>query len=304
MHGIMGVFTKSQEKFGFIQRSDGSEMFVLPGSCDAFDKQLPPVGTIVKFSIVVDQKTNRLRAEWVEPLGRNTGRMLRGQAKFGFILQDDGEEMFVLPNSCPAFSSQLPPVGTRVSYEIVLDDLQGQPMAYDVQPEPEPSPEDANKPAVNKHATHPMALAQAREKEAEKERERKEKGKEKGRRKEKRNASENHRRDVSVPRGRLVAAGRGVSRTIIEWIITSRHVRSALTESTFMSMHDKPALTGWTLMKVHDRRVCTGWTLTSTSGIPALLRTDTSHPTTNMHILTPIPMPCRHQHMITSIGLC
>jgi len=75
------------------------------------------------------------------PLGRDgefTGTILRIKGSYGFIKQDvDGAEMFVMPNACKAFGEgQIPPVGTRVCYDVVTDAKTGRPRAENCQPAP------------------------------------------------------------------------------------------------------------------------------------------------------------------------
>ncbi|CAE7226780.1 unnamed protein product [Symbiodinium necroappetens] len=123
----------------------------MPGSCTACTGEvaIPPVGTRVAYTLVMDNKTGRPRAESVRPEGTgmatpapNAGLGLdyagtiqqRGE-KYGFILQDDGQKMFVMPISCASFGSVIPPEGTRVSYRVVLDSKTGRPRAEDVCPE-------------------------------------------------------------------------------------------------------------------------------------------------------------------------
>mmetsp|Transcript_78902 Transcript_78902/g.218291 ORF Transcript_78902/g.218291 Transcript_78902/m.218291 type:complete len:435 (+) Transcript_78902:43-1347(+) len=67
--------------------------------------------------------------------GRRTGAVLKAGGGFGFIQQDCGEaDMFVMPAGCAAFGSEIPPVGTRVSYVVVADAKTGRPRADAVQP--------------------------------------------------------------------------------------------------------------------------------------------------------------------------
>ncbi|CAE8609757.1 unnamed protein product, partial [Polarella glacialis] len=126
-------------KFGFIDQDDGGEkMFVMPAACRSFGSMaIPAVGTRVSYDVVLDPKSGRPRAENVQPLGPlpaqmerafatlsphqglpgpgHSGTVSKSGTSFGFIEQDSGgESMFVLPLSC---GGQIPPVGTRVTYE-------------------------------------------------------------------------------------------------------------------------------------------------------------------------------------------
>lgn len=159
------VSISNNGNFGFIkQDSGGSDMFALP--------PLPPPGTRVVYDVVMDPKKGRPRAENVqavdgnaafgpsatgfrssvrsEPYGnaagwqptttRPTDHQLTGTVKmvnekFGFIQQDSGEaDMFVIPPACEAFGRTLPPIGTRVSYRVVIDGKTGRPRADGVAP--------------------------------------------------------------------------------------------------------------------------------------------------------------------------
>merc|ERR1719204_2860981 len=51
--------------------------------------------------------------------GELFGTMSRDCGKFGFITQDDGTKVFVIPLSCNGFGAGLPPVGARVSFDMV-----------------------------------------------------------------------------------------------------------------------------------------------------------------------------------------
>ena len=57
-----------QEKFGFVRSSGGVDMFVMPGSSASFAGKLPPIGTRVKYKVVMDSKTGKLRAGDLEPI--------------------------------------------------------------------------------------------------------------------------------------------------------------------------------------------------------------------------------------------
>lgn len=72
---------------------------------------------------------------WQQRGGRLTGTVLKISGNFGFIQQDSGEaDMFVMPAACSAFASEIPPVGTRVNYVIVIDGKTGRPRADAVEP--------------------------------------------------------------------------------------------------------------------------------------------------------------------------
>lgn len=151
MSEMTGTVTQGGPTYGFITSDSGEKHFVMPGSCTACTGEvaIPPVGTRVAYTLVMDNKTGRPRAESVRPEGTgmatpapNAGLGLdyagtiqqRGE-KYGFILQDDGQKMFVMPISCASFGSVIPPEGTRVSYRVVLDSKTGRPRAEDVCPE-------------------------------------------------------------------------------------------------------------------------------------------------------------------------
>jgi cold shock CspA family protein len=127
-----GTLIKDQGKFGFIQQDCGEEdMFALAPIGGA----LPAIGSRVVYDVVMDAKTGRPRAENMRPEGqaeRRTGSMLKDSGKFGFIQQDCGEEdMFVL---APKEGGSLPPLGSRVEYDVVQDAKTGRPRAENVVP--------------------------------------------------------------------------------------------------------------------------------------------------------------------------
>eukprot|EP00443_Scrippsiella_acuminata_P022416 CAMPEP_0115207412 /NCGR_PEP_ID=MMETSP0270-20121206/20703_1 /TAXON_ID=71861 /ORGANISM="Scrippsiella trochoidea, Strain CCMP3099" /LENGTH=430 /DNA_ID=CAMNT_0002621005 /DNA_START=56 /DNA_END=1348 /DNA_ORIENTATION=+ len=171
MEGVVytGKICKVGANWGFIKCDDPTlgDMFVIPQSCNAFGRQLPPMGTHVQFTVVNDAKTGRPRAESVEPCasasgianiavepsfvatqagqyaefnpspsasagqgaatggGSSTGTMAAISGNFGFIKQDaGGPDMFVLP--------PFPPIGSRVSYDVITDPKTGRPRAENV----------------------------------------------------------------------------------------------------------------------------------------------------------------------------
>jgi len=176
-----GTMARQSTGFGFILQDCGEEdVFVLPP--ESFGFQLPQIGTRLRYTVVIDPKTGRPRAEDVQPEGgsfldasstalallppaivpallasrtsrsvpvqtkkisddkwqvgdERAGTFARIRGNFGFIKQDCGEDdLFVLPN-CEAFGGQLPPIGTRVTYSVIVDAKTGRARAESVQPE-------------------------------------------------------------------------------------------------------------------------------------------------------------------------
>mmetsp|Transcript_108228 Transcript_108228/g.306022 ORF Transcript_108228/g.306022 Transcript_108228/m.306022 type:complete len:529 (+) Transcript_108228:84-1670(+) len=65
---LLGTVSKANEKFAFIKQDNGeADMFVIPPACEAFGRELPPVGARVQYRVVVDSKTGRPRADRVQP---------------------------------------------------------------------------------------------------------------------------------------------------------------------------------------------------------------------------------------------
>eukprot|EP00435_Cladocopium_sp_Y103_P026689 s1150_g6.t1 len=144
-----GQVSRVKGNFGFIQPDDSTdEIFFMPRGFKGY-YGMPPRGMRVGFEIVMDEKTGRPRADNIYPEAVQGGEgvvnaeLLRSGAsgivtdpgeKFGFITQDDGSSMFLLPGSCTAFGMVIPPAGTRVLYDVVMDPKTGRPRAEDVKP--------------------------------------------------------------------------------------------------------------------------------------------------------------------------
>eukprot|EP00929_Paragymnodinium_shiwhaense_P077133 TRINITY_DN396_c2_g1_i1.p1 TRINITY_DN396_c2_g1~~TRINITY_DN396_c2_g1_i1.p1 ORF type:complete len:498 (+),score=79.61 TRINITY_DN396_c2_g1_i1:84-1496(+) len=63
---LYGTVNKHQGKFAFIeQEGGGPDMFCIPLSCSGFGGECPPVGTRVSYTVVLDSKTGRPRADGV-----------------------------------------------------------------------------------------------------------------------------------------------------------------------------------------------------------------------------------------------
>lgn len=100
---------------------------------DILPRVAPPHVTDIQRSHAMLQ----LEASGAVKEGEFTGIVLSIKDKFGFIKQDhDEENMFVMPNACESFGGEIPPVGTRVSYDVVIDSKTGRPRADNVCPPP------------------------------------------------------------------------------------------------------------------------------------------------------------------------
>lgn len=164
------VSISNNGNFGFIkQDSGGSDMFALPplpppGTRVVYDVVMDPKKgrpraenvqaadgiaafgpaafgpAATGFRSNVRSEPYGRAAGWQPTTTRPTDNLLIGTVKmvnekFGFIQQDSGEaDMFVIPPACEAFGRTLPPIGTRVSYRVVIDGKTGRPRADGVAP--------------------------------------------------------------------------------------------------------------------------------------------------------------------------
>lgn len=65
---LTGTISAVNEKFAFVRQDTGeADMFVIPPACDAFGRELPPVGTRVQYRCIMDPKSGRPRAADVAP---------------------------------------------------------------------------------------------------------------------------------------------------------------------------------------------------------------------------------------------
>ena len=98
---------------------------------------LPELGTRVIYNVEIIATTNRPKAVVVElDLVENssTGTINKHKGKFGFINQDNGKgDLFVVPLDC--LPQTLPAVGTRVIYNVVMEEKSRALKAVDVRPE-------------------------------------------------------------------------------------------------------------------------------------------------------------------------
>jgi len=150
---ITGTVKRSEAGFGFISSdAGGPDIFALPSGCAAFGNVIPPTGTRVCFDFTTDEKKGLPLASNVAPLemmnlpvaqsatqpimlpsGTHVGTIRKDNGKFGFI-QHDGDDMFVMPAACAAFGGLIPPIGTPVTFDVVIDSKTGRPRAENVLP--------------------------------------------------------------------------------------------------------------------------------------------------------------------------
>merc|ERR1711971_125941 len=128
-------------KSGFIQQDNGdADLFVMPAQCIGWNGQLPELFARITYSIGLDKQKQSPMAIDVVPeqpeaaassiagvAGLDASLFTRGSIqksgdKFGFIQQDDGSLMFVLPGQCQEFfNGAIPPPGTRVAFTVETD---------------------------------------------------------------------------------------------------------------------------------------------------------------------------------------
>lgn len=83
----------------------------------------PPLAAAPALTVLAQGRTGAMLQE-----------MKRESVTFGFIKQDIGEDnLLVVPPSCHAFGGHLPPIGARLTYDVVMDNGGQRPRAENVQ---------------------------------------------------------------------------------------------------------------------------------------------------------------------------
>lgn len=63
----------------------------------------------------------------------HSGTFSQDNGRFGFIKVVNAKDVFVMPAACKAFGGMFPPLGTKVTFEIIVDGKTGRPRAENVQ---------------------------------------------------------------------------------------------------------------------------------------------------------------------------
>ena len=83
MTGVIKAIRDNQ-RFGFIKTDKDEDIFVMPSACIGFGNKIPPVGTRVAFSVMLDDKSRKDKAVHVGPeiteQGRTPGKTVNHSA--------------------------------------------------------------------------------------------------------------------------------------------------------------------------------------------------------------------------------
>lgn len=139
-----GIISKARRNFGFVMPDEGSggNMFILPSQCIGFNSFVPPVGTRVQFTVGWSRQHEKKMATDVVPLDDHEdnevfkGVVATNYGNYGFIKDEEGEQIFVLPAYCSGWG--IFDVGTSVVFRKVESKKTGKPMAQDVEVDPDP----------------------------------------------------------------------------------------------------------------------------------------------------------------------
>lgn len=137
-----GTVLVNRGGFGYIKQDSGAaDLLVTPGNC--VNNSLPSLGSRVVYSLGRDPNEGvqiaenvYLEEQYAAISRRQTGTMKTDNGTFGFITLDSGNpDVFVTPTQCFAFDCLLPPVGTRLTFEVGQDVKTKKLRAEDVQPQ-------------------------------------------------------------------------------------------------------------------------------------------------------------------------